>query len=679
MIKIPSNTNKYAVSNTSDLSGNISYGRNINLDEEGYVKLSSRSISVLSEKDDNADVGLPVALGRYGSIDGTLSFNVVTSDKEFTLNIGETALSGTEDGSSPQFLLGSHARWYRNLWTVSEINDFFTLSGGTYTDRGNLTTGVPHPVEVFRNRDTICIGDGNTVLQFDNTYSSSTTLTLSTDYEVTKLAYSNNRMGIITSLSDVTSGQNQEAYFFIWDGASTSAEGGFPIGSDKGIDVVAYKGSYAVLSRSGQLLFFTGGGFQELASLPFYFQDLIWGTSYGRDSYGDVMSVEGDVIYINFNALLNSSGLRYEKYSQNNPGGIWCYDPKVGLYPRYSPSISRASMITVTSANINTSTDVFTKTAGTIPATGNPIKYVSDKTTLIGGLETPKVYYVIRHNSTTFSLATTKENAINSVKIDITSTGASNNYFLALDVLDFGQSYYDNAGCIAQTGGRKQMFDHLIYGARLADNSSVSLYNHLCITIPGFENRGYFVLPKIVSQNVKDTIKKVFSSYRPLKEGDSIIYKIKTKEIVGLPVSTAQAISLNVNRCVWTSSSSFTTTADISSAKIAFDDGNELECELIAGAGSGTLTKITGITYSAGTYTVTLDEEVPGCSSGSYSDALIDNWAIVGTITSSHYENIKDVKIGEISNWFKMKIELRGTDVAIFDQKFINGTYQEAV
>src|SRR4030067_2536454 len=143
-IRIPNDSKEYAVSNASDLKGNIWNTRNINLDEEGYIKLSSRAVSILSEEDD-ADAQLAVAFGRSGSINGTNTFNILTTDLARTADISETALPLTQDSASPQFSADSHGRWYINLWTTAETNDFYTGSAGAYTDRGNLTSGKMHP------------------------------------------------------------------------------------------------------------------------------------------------------------------------------------------------------------------------------------------------------------------------------------------------------------------------------------------------------------------------------------------------------------------------------------------------------------------------------------------------------------------------------------------------------
>ena len=683
MIKIPGQSRQHSTPNNSDLFGTINYTKNINLDEEGYVKLSSRTISILSERDDG-DVGLPVAFGRSGSIDGTLTFYVQTADKAFTTDITETAITNTQDASSPQYTIDSHGRWFHNLWVTTEDNDFFVGSGGSYTDKGNLTTLKSHPVEVFKNRNSICFGDGNTVVQYTEsggTFTASTTLTLPAGFEVIKLAYSNNKMGVLTILDpDTNSGTNEQALFFLWDGATTSAEQGLPIGSDKGVDIVSYKGSFAVLTRTGQLLFYTGGGFTPLANFPFYFKNLDWGTSYGKDSFGDILQVEGDLIYIHFNGGFTSSGNRYERHSQESPAGIWCYDPKIGLYHRYSPSVSQASMLTVTSGNINTTTNVLTKSAGTIPPTGSPVKYLSSKTIgqNIGGLATPTVYYIIKSSATEFKLATSKVNADAGSAVDITSTGAANNYFMALEELDYGQLHENRAGAVDFVGGKKQQFDHLIVGADLTDydSSTGATSDTVCVTCPGFENRGYFVTVKMPSEGVTDKGQKVVVKYRPLRSGDAVYVKVKDRTLSGLPVSTHQGRSSSTNLCTWLAADTFSTTADLSDALTAYTAGHQLECEVIAGAGSGVLAKVSTVTYDAGTYSVALAEDVVGAATSRYCDVIIDNWKELGSITSSDTEGYKQFAVETSKPWVKFKVELRGVETTVEEVQFINSVHK---
>lgn len=682
VIKIPTSSKKHSVSTNSDLLGTINYTKNINLDREGYISLSPRTVSLFSEKD-NANVRLGTAFGRKSTSESSTEFAVTQAgQKGYWFFLAEDGLSYSVDiGTGVATLTeDSHATWYQNLWTITDDANFYTKASvadvATYTDRGNLTTGKVHFIEVFRNRGTLCITNGNVVSQFDKTYTASTDLTIPTDFEAIALAYSNNKMGVATMVSNTASDQNQDAYFFVWDGASTEAGQGFPIGSDMVIGLVAYKGSWVLLTRNGVLRYFNGGGWTDLASFPFYFSGEDWGNAFTRNALGNIMTVEGDLIYININGFFTSSGEKYSQINQSNAGGIWCYDQAVGLYQKYSPSISTAKLITVTSGNINTTTDILT-TSSTIPSTGSPIKYTSDKTNQIGGLSTGKIYYCIKHTSTTFSLASTYQNALDNVRINITGTGASNNYFLGLEVYDFGSFFSTRSGALALFGKKNQIYNHIIFSSELNDYDGTGNSNHYMITIDGFENRGYFVTPKIPSTQVEDTIQKLYLKYETLDSGDSIIIKLKTREYVGLPVSTPMGKSSTNNQCSWTSTTVFTTTADLSDAKTAFDAGEELECEVISGAGAGGMEKITSLSYSNGTYTVTLENAVVGASSARYCDVIIDNWKFLKTIDSDTGVNYAEIPVATNSSWIKFKVELRGVETTIEEIQVVNTTHKQ--
>lgn len=681
-IKIPTTNKRHTVSTESDLFGTLSYTKNINLDESGYIKLANRTVQIQSEKVD-ANMELPISFGRVTSSD-TVSFHLVSSEDPFEITISPSALTVTENtaSSNPNYTLDSHGRWFHNLWISTDDNGFVTLdSGGTWDvgDTSTLTTGLAHPIEVFRNKDRICFGDGNTVKMYSEssgTFTLDKTLTLPAGFEVIGLSYNNYKMGVLCQLSDTIAGQNQDAYFFTWDGSSTEAGQGIETGSDRGLGLVAYKGSWVILTRSGLLRYFTGGGWQDLVQLPFYFSDKVFGSATSRDLYGDILLVEGDVIYLNYNGLLKAEGEKYQQYLANNVGGVQVYDPKVGIYQKYSHSISPVSMLTVTQANVGTTTNIMTKTAGTIPSTGSPIKYTSDKASKIGGLKTGRIYYCIKHSSTTFSLATTKALALAGFAISLTSTGAANNYFLALEVYDYGTTLANNVGGMALVGTDNGVCNHLIFGAELQDFDSTSQYDTLELVVTGFENRGYFVTPKIMSDGITDIQKKIYIKYPPLKTNDKIIVKVKDKDILGLPVSTPQGYTSTPNQCAWTSTTVFTTIADLEDVKTAFDAGNDLECEIIAGAGAGNMVKISDITFSSPTYTVTLEEAPDGSAASRYCDVLIENWRVLGTITSADVDGYQSFLIDSKKPWVKFKIELRGVETTIEEMEIINSEHK---
>lgn len=191
----------------------------------------------------------------------------------------------------------------------------------------------------------------------------------------------------------------------------------------------------------------------------------------------------------------------------------------------------------------------------------------------------------------------------------------------------------------------------------------------MCITVPQFSNRGYFITPKLESQGIEDISQSLYIKYKPLKPSDSIIIKYKNKDILGLPVTTPQRTIYST----WTSSTTLTTTGDISEAYAYLQtSGNECECEILNGAGAGQFPQITSITLSTGTYTITVSETVDGVVSGNMCNILIDNWKVFKTVNSGDSENWIQAPISRSSKWHKYKIELRGVETTIEELQVVN-------
>lgn len=662
--------NQWTQPNSSYKAGSLWATKNINLDEEGIIKLSPRMVNIFDDAEDTQDIGdtnfnIPIAFGRYSQGD----FYLGTTDEPFDISMSETTKAITEDSTSnnPNMSFDSHACWWQNRWyastsTVVNYNDSGTWTASAIT---GLTSGVRHWLTVFKNRKTLCVSDGNTVKQYDTTHAASTTLTIPSDYEVIGMAYNNYKMGIVTRLGNDTEGQNANSFFFVWDGSTTEASAGIDVGSVQAISVVAYKSSFVILTMEGQLLYFNGGGFDEIGRFPFYISEGRVEDNLNYGSYGDIMISDGDVIYINIGFDLSSRGVKREQYLSQNPMGVWCYDPKVGLYHRYSPSVSRHYQKTVLEANINTTTNVIT-VSGTVPATGNPAILTSQT---VGGLTNGRVYYIIKLSANTFSLAETKELAEAGVAIDITSVSATQ-FFALYDLVDYGASYGIDTGAIALWGDSTFVYTDIISGCRMSNITDLNNVVVLNSTVSMLENRGYFVTPKLFLNSQTEQIQSVVVKYRPLNTNDKIIVKSKMKDYFNIPSSTPNGGTSN--NATWTSKREFYTSLDLSEAKTILDSGVELELELIAGAGAGQLAKIVDIDYSSGTYAITVEEDIVGMVAGRLSHFVIDAWKVCATIDYSNQgEGVTEVPIANNGKAPQFKFELRGIGTAIEDI-FIN-------
>jgi len=668
MIKYPIN-GQWTQTNKNNKTGSIWYSKNINLDKTGYLKLSPRSVNLYDDTESTTNIGdadfdYPVAFGRYGAG----AFRLATTDEPFNIDINNTTKTIAEDNASnsPNLTVYSHGVWWQNAFLESTSQNIRSNTAGTWS--GDLITNFTnstsrHYLAVFKNKKSLCASDGNMVKLYDTSYALTTTLTIPSDFEIIGLAYNNYTLGIITR------GQNQESYFFTWDGSSTEADTGVGIGCYTAVCVFPYKSSFVVLDSLGRLLYWNGGGFQELAHFPFYLDEHRWGDLINILSYGDNIVVDGDIIIINIGFDLDSLGSKSEEYLVANPSGVWCYDPEVGLYHRTSPSISRCYVHTITQANVDTSTNIFTTTA-TIPATGNVATLTSGT---VGGLSVGTVYYIIKLSSTTFALAESKDLSEAGVKIDITSAN-TNQYFWMYDLKDYGTTYTLEAGAVALYDKSNNVYRDYIFGGQYLSTSLVS-GKYLCSNVPYLENRGYVVLSRIFLDNVIDNTQRLYIKHEPLKAGDAIIIKTKRKQVLGLPTTSPN--NATTDELIFIGANEAYTTTDLSEAKTLFDSGNDLECEFIAGVGAGQMVKISTITETSGTYTMSFEENILGATAGLKSYFVIDNWVKKGEVNYDNQDNgVYSYLIDEKSTSLFIKIELRGYNTTIEDLQIINTTHK---
>ncbi len=655
--------------------GSLWATKNVTLDEEGVIKLSPRMVNIFDNTDD-ADFDLPVAFGR--TTGGT--FYVATKDEPFNVSLGGVTKTIAEDAASdnPNLTTNSHGVWWQNRFYESTATTVSYNSAGTWTADviSSLTSGVRHYLAVFKNKNSLAVANGNTVKLYNTSHSNTVTLTLPADYEVIGLAYNYYKLGIITRLGSDSSGQNSNSYFFTWDGVTTEAGSGVDIGAYTALGITPYKSSFAILSGEGQLLYWNGGGLDVLASFPFYFSPQRFNDNLNFQSFGDNMIVDGDTILINVAFDLDGAGEKSEKYTANNPSGIWCYDPSVGLYHKFSPSISKSYNHWITSANVDTTTNILT-TSGTIPATGNPIILAGNGGSALGGIQNRRIYYVIKLSATTFAFAETKELALAGVKVDITSA-ATNNYIWMYDIVDYGATRTDDTGAIAFFGAGTDWYTQIIGGTALY-GSDDAVDEVMFMAVPFLDNVGYAITPKMFSNSKTEKIQSIVVKHRILGTHDKIIVKSKMKDYAGLPLTSV--VSVTATPAIWTSNNEFHTTTDLSDAKTVLDSGEELEIELVSGMGAGQMSKIVSISDAeSGVTSVVLTDEIVGAGAGLKSQFVIDNWKVCDEINvTNQTEGLFEVPISKDSKAPQFKFEFRGIGTAIEDILIINKSHIPAV
>ena len=226
-MRYPKN-NRWTQENNGDKFGSLTSTRNINLEKEGYLQLSSRAVNLFDDTGDvsntsDSDFDFPVAFGRTSDGDYTLA----TTDEPFNIDISEFTKTIAEDlsSSNPNLTFDSHGCWFQGKFHMSTSTAVSSNNASVWTANviTGLTSGFRHVLESFKNKRSLCVADGNVVKLYDSSYALTITLTLPTDYEVIGLAYNNAQMGIITRLGTTVTGQNSNCFFFLWNGATTEA------------------------------------------------------------------------------------------------------------------------------------------------------------------------------------------------------------------------------------------------------------------------------------------------------------------------------------------------------------------------------------------------------------------------------------------------------------------------
>lgn len=340
---------------------------------------------------------------------------------------------------------------------------------------------------------------------------------------------------------------------------------------------------------------------------------------------------------------------------------------------------------------MNTTTEVIT--VASAPDTGTPIIYDNSGGTTLAGLTHRQKYYCIKLTGTTIKLATTAALASAGTAIDLTGTGNNSQLLIYLPNRDFGGSNLGgstqaldsgNAISLAWNGANayKSNITEVIFGTRVGTTAaSTTVFGIACATF-GQENRGHAITVKAFSSTLADMWQNVNVRYSGAKTAEDVIivkYRLieRTDTLTGIDLGLTQVAT-------WVDGTSFTTTADISAAKI----GDEISFH--SGTGSGYTAHITNITGSS-TYTVTIDETIQNVTAADTVAFVIENWNKLGSITTANNDYFTNsngdrymsdsgiasfTKLGKLSKWIELKLELRGEDVRIEDILINNKPFQ---
>ena len=695
MIIFPSpQTKTWTQPNTSDLFGSLWSVRGINLDRPGYLELSNASVGI----DGSTSIGFALNANSTGASQSNSAYILtsagLTGTKSLHVNsdpVVHPRFSQITALNNPQTSIHSDSVNWQDRWYVStDISVHYLSSGTTWnTTPILLTNGFSHPIEVFKNKNTICIGDNKKVRQYDATHVTTVDLVLQED--VQDIVYNNYQMGVLTKNTD---GQGQ-SYFYIWDGSTAQANGGYPLGASGVYGICAYQStSWAILSSQGQLLKFNGSGFTVLAEFPFTSDNRYdwFGTSNNNGNTGSSIYSIGDIIYINVNSKLSTFKNKDNGYIETFPCGIWCYNPKVGLYHKFNKTNNKELRSErIIPANVNTGTGIITLSSTSIPITGTPVRYMTASGLPIGGLFNNKLYYTIKISSTTLKLATSKTNALNGVSITLTSQGSVNQSFIfyspiSTAVLQSDIDSNSNIGFIKPFNGNP--LTEIIFS-----NFTAFTGNLMCSITPDLENYGSIITPRIYSSNFKDIWKKINIKYSGVtKDIDLIRVKYRDEEYPNIPggeglpqgnsyLFPTSTTSLSTSNFITTNDSKDPLYKDLimyltngvsdSTYTYTAGDSKEIEITITGGASAGHTSRVTGIVNFSGAYQITLETPLNGSTAGNIS-ANFAIWKTIGDITYTDTDGYKELPIETVSKFIQFKLELRGYGVVIEEIQIIN-------
>lgn len=666
MITIPANR-KWLTDFTSDVFGDVVRTKNLDFDRAGYLALAKKAMALFTQTQDSAFVQ-PIAINADAAF-----VYVTTATNLFIIGLANTVISVTKYIASdrPTLSVQSDAEMFQNLLHVTGTTMMKSYSGGTagtWTSRvSDLNSANPHPICKHEGRQTLLIGDGNVVRQYDTSYVRDTAneLTIPAEYVVTGIRYRNSNAYVFTR--NIAGGN---AKLFVWNGAGVANNGAFGVNADWIYSGCEYGSYVAVVTSAGQVLSFNGAGFTELASFPVYYSQYPWTSAAAALSLiGNVasrgMEALGDVIYININGALNSGAASIAgTYLPEMPSGLWKLDPSVGLYHTAGVNFTKYQLLQP--ASIASSGLVFSVPHNAV--TGDPVLCASQS--VIVGTNGAQTYYAIVVSPTVLQLALSPAEAKVGKYLIITGTPASLDLF-ALD------SYQSMGGCEVASAGpvfiMKKLVSDLFYGD-IVLFGSIAVTNALgnvgaLMSLGLGRNVGYMVTPKISSANVMDIYQKLVAKLEQLNlPTDAVRIKWRNSQRYGVPSHT----SFSSTGGTFASSTTFTVNPankDVRTAQV----GDEIE--VISGAAAGYLAHITNIDETnASSWVFTIDQVLP-VSNGDVCDFLIDNWTQLEPVTSSERTNTQNHairSIGKTSTWVQFKLVMYGRDISLEQLLLIN-------
>lgn len=672
MISIPQKENKsYSVSLGTDLFGNLGRTRSLDFNKPGYIALS-RKPNVLYTEVEDVDFETPLAI-----LSDDDYYYVVTSEDSFRFDISSSSFGVTKltAGSPVTNGFQSDGTFFNGELHASGTTTISSLTGTTWTsDITGLSSSYPHPLCVSEHQQYLAVGNGNTVRLYDTAYSLIRTLTIPADHVVTWIRWRANLLWCGTRNI-----QGGEGKVFLWNGAGTAAQSAYGVGSEWAFSGCVYdeRGTIVVVSANGRLLYFTGSGFAPLRddkgnemAFPVYYLNVPWGSSAATSNLlGKVasrgMEARGSRIYMVVDSSMEFGQGGIPDYVPDFPGGLWVFDPKVGLYHKAGVDHKKFSEVTFSSL----ASDTLTLSAAQIYETGDPV-YMASIGDLTGDVSA-LVYYAIKVGSTQIKLALTPQQALAGDAITITgSVAGASMYFNTYESVGAMQPQRTGGVCTVKAAGSTRFFGiEVVYSSDVRNAAGTTIGAVMSLGMG--RNVGSFVTSKIQASAVTDTFSHLVSKFGTINIATrQILIKYRTKKRWGLPGRR----DMLGGSATWVDSSSFTINPKLYDM-YSVQEGDEVE--FLNRAGGGYTAHITDITIDSATqWTITIDETMPDVTAGELTSILIDNWTKYKVVSTTEdaiacaqgfVSAALDSTNADAQNkakWVELKFEMRGyTDI----------------
>lgn len=556
----PTESKKWIQPNKGDVFGNLFATFNMDFDSSlGKARVAPRA-RINTDDGDDADLGVPLAFVR-SSADGTDRYWALTSTGTagalFKTAGTDPSAAFTQDAiaSSPTTnvnkinsdMVDFEGALIVSLTTdISRLSTTWTASWWQTTLGRTALTNVAHPLHVTKKTNTLLIGDGQNIHAVDkNSNVRTNRVILPADFQAVWIR--SNQQGTWIGARNTVGG---EAEAFFWDESSENYNFSYKLKSDMAFAGVIKDGIPYTVNGEGQLLGYTGSGFEEVAVFPNFSvpnKRLNDGNTVRRNVHRNGMAVIEGKISILISSLINNI---FSNMMENFPSGIWSFDEKQGLRHKYALS-------------------------------------------LYDGTEN-----------------------------------------------DYGAFILSEVGALIPTTASQGLF---LAGALIHDTASVSseaiFYRDVNDSIV---KRGHFVTSTLESSAFEDVFQDLLATFKRFRSAnDRIIFKYRVIKNSNYPIQ---------GDGTWSSTTVFTTTTSLANAS-AGD-----EAMIVRGTGSGATARISTITESAGTYTVTLAEAITGVSGT--MQFLIGDWTECAIVSAQSIER-QEFDLDVPGTWIQLKVELR--------------------